>query len=151
MLRRAAPEDATLIEALWRAPQNTPWIQPPEDGEIEEAIAAGHAFLWDVTGQTLGFATVMTWVPRVFGIAALATSQPGVGNPFLRAVLAQVFGPLEAHRIGFDVTVDNARALQLYERLGFQREGHIRECWHRPQGEWVDCYLMGLLQREWRP
>ena len=39
----------------------------------------------------------------------------------------------------------------LLERLGFQREGHIRECWKRPGGDWVDCYLLGLLAREWKP
>jgi RimJ/RimL family protein N-acetyltransferase len=43
------------------------------------------------------------------------------------------------------------RALRLYESLGFQREGLIRECWRRPDGAWVDCFLLGLLQREWRP
>ncbi len=151
MLRAAMPDEADLIDRLWRAPENAPWIQPPEDGEIDEAIAQGHAFLWDVMGKPVGFAAVMTWVPQVFGIAALVATQPGIGGPLLRAVLAQVFGPLGAHRIGFDVTVDNTRALRLYERLGFQREGHIRECWLRPQGDWVDCYLMGLLRREWRP
>ena len=80
-----------------------------------------------------------------------ATARPGQGEPLLRAVLARVFGQLRGHRIGFDVTVDNERALRLYERLGFQREGHIRECWKRPDGNWVDCYLMGLLAREWKP
>lgn len=151
MLRRATPRDEALITAQWLRPQNAPWIQPPEEGEISEAIDEGHAFLWEVEGTPLGFATVMTWVPQVFGISALATLRPGQGEPLLRAVLARVFGPMRAHRIGFDVTVDNDRALKLYDRLGFRREGHIRECWKRPQGDWVDCYLMGLLQREWQP
>ncbi len=66
-------------------------------------------------------------------------------------MLATVFGPRGGHRIGFDVTVDNTRALRLYDRLGFRREGHIRECWLRPDGQWVDCLLLGLLAREWRP
>ena len=151
MLRRATSLEEALISALWLRPQNAPWIEPPEDGAIAEAIAAGHAFLWEVDGEVAGFATAMTWVPQVFGLSALATTRPGQGEPFLRAVLAQVFGPLRGPRIGFDVTVDNARALRLYDRLGFQYEGRIRECWKRPQGDWVDCHLMGLLQREWRP
>ena len=92
----------------------------------------------------------VAWVPQVYGLSALVSTQAGQGEPLLRAVLARVFGPLQGHRIGFDVTVDNARALRLYERLGFQREGHIRECWKRPGGDWVDCYLMGLLAREWQ-
>lgn len=151
MLRRATARDHHLIETLWLAPANAQWIEPPEDGEIGGAIEEGNAFLWEIEGKPAGFATILSWVPQVYGLAALATTVPGQGEPLLRAVLARVFGPLKGHRIGFDVTVDNARALRLYEKLGFQREGHIRECWKRPQGDWVDCYLMGLLAREWRP
>lgn len=151
MLRAALPGEAGLIEALWSAPQNAMWIEPPEPGEVAEAIAAGNAFLWESAGEVTGFATIMTWVPQVWGLSALSISRPGCGEPLLRAVLAKVFGARGGHRIGFDVTADNARALRLYERLGFRREGLIRECWLRPDGQWADCLLMGLLAREWQP
>ncbi len=64
MLRQAGPDDAALIAALWTAPQNALWIEPPEAGEIDSAIADDNAFLWEVGGQVAGFATLMTWVPR---------------------------------------------------------------------------------------
>ena len=150
MLRQARPADLPLIDALWRAPENTLWIEPPDPGEIAGSIAAGLSFLWEQPGQVPGFAVMMTWVPRVMGLSAIACP-PGQGKPLLGALLAHVFGPLGAHRIGCDVTADNARAIRLYERLGFQREGQIRECWQRPDGAWVDCYLYGLLAREWTP
>lgn len=151
MLRRAGPGDHDLIAGLWSAPSNAQWIEPPEPGEIADAIGGGLAFLWDGPQGVTGFATLITWVPRVFGLSALVSTQPGTGEALLRAVLAEVFGPLDGHRIGFDVTSDNARALRLYDRLGFQKEGLIRECWLRPDGSWADCYLLGLLKREWRP
>ena len=154
MLQQARPSDLPLIEALWRAPANARWIEPPEDGEIEASLAAGLAFLWQAPGadpgQARGMAVLMTWVPRVLGLSVLACP-PGQGRPFLGAILAQVFGPLNAHRIGLDVTTDNTRAIRLYEHLGFQREGHVRECWQRPAGDWVDCFLYGLLAKEWTP
>ncbi len=160
MLRQARLSDLPLIDALWRAPENTLWIEPPEAGEIETSVAQGLAFLWESQGQPPGFAVLMTWVPRVMGLVAIACP-PGQGKAFLRALLAQVFGPaslggLNAHRIGFDVTADNARAIRLYESFGFTREGHIRECWQRPDlpdraGDWADCYLYGLLAKEWTP
>lgn len=148
MLRQARPADLPLLDGLWRAPQNARWIEPPDQGEIEAAIDAGLAFLWEPGAAVQGFAVAMTWVPRVYGLSAIACD-PGQGRPLLTAVLAQVFGPLNGHRIGFDVTTDNARAIRLYETMGFQREGHIRECWQRPAGDWADCYLYGLLAREW--
>ena len=150
MLRQARTPDLPLIDALWRAPDNARWIEPPDEGEIEASVAAGLSFLWEAPDQPAGFAVLMTWVPRVMGLSAIACP-PGQGTPFLRALLGQVFGPLNAHRIGFDVTADNARAIRLYERLGFQREGLIRECWQRPDGDWADCALYGLLARDWQP
>jgi RimJ/RimL family protein N-acetyltransferase len=151
MLRRAGPEDTALINALWRAPQNAMWIEPPEGDEVADAVEQGNVYLWDTAGQVTGFAALLTWVPQVYGLSALCVTRPGTGEPLLRALLDEVFTVRGGHRIGFDVTVDNARALRLYDKLGFQREGHIRECWLRPDGRWVDCLLMGLLKREWTP
>lgn len=148
MLRQARPSDLPLIDALWRATENAVWIEPPDEGEIEAAIEAGLAFVWQAPGQSPGMAVLMTWVPRVMGLSAI-TCPKGQGKPFFSALLNHVFGPLNAHRIGFDVTADNARAIRLYESFGFLREGHIRECWQRPAGDWVDCYLYGLLAKEW--
>ncbi len=151
MLQPAGPGDHDLIARLWQAPEQARWIEPPDEGEIAAAISRGHAFLWHpATGGIAGFAVIMTWVPRVYGLAALVSTVRGQGAPLLRALLAQVFGPLGAHRIGLDVTADNARAIALYERLGFRHEGLIRECWQRPAGDWVDCCLMGMLAREAR-
>lgn len=150
MLRQARPSDLPLIDALWRAPENAPWIEPPDEGEIQAAIDEGFAFLWEQANQPPGMAVLMTWVPRVMGLSAI-TCPPGQGKPFFRALLTHVFGDLNAHRIGFDVTADNTRAIRLYESFGFTREGRIRECWQRPAGDWVDCYLYGLLAKEWTP
>ena len=151
MLRRATLDDVARIEAMWSAPQNAPWIQPPDEGEVAASVAAGFAFVWETEGRTTGFVVLMTWVPEVFGLSAIVAERPGDGRRLLSAVLRIVFTELKAHRIGFDVTADNTRAIRLYESLGFRREGHIRECWRRPDGLFVDCLLMGLLAREWTP
>jgi RimJ/RimL family protein N-acetyltransferase len=148
ILAQACDED--LITRMWRAPSTVNWIEPPERGEISTAIDAGLGFLWQKDGAAIGCAVVMTWVPRVFGISAIVTTQPGQGAPFLRALLAHLFGPLNGHRLGLDVTADNARAIALYEACGFAHEGRVRECWQRPDGVWVDCLLMGILAKEWQ-
>jgi len=150
MLRRAEAGDAGLIDRLWQAPANAHWIEPPDEGEIAASIDAGLSFLWEVDGTPAGFAVMMAWVPRVYGLSAIATHQRGQGAPFMRALLAHVFTELDGHRIGFDVTANNARALALYAASGFVPEGRVRECWQRPDGAWVDCLLLGLLAREWQ-
>ena len=148
MLRRARPDESDLIARLWTDPENANWIEPPEDGEIDAAISDGLAFLWEREAQVQGFAVLMLWVPRVHGLSAIACAK-GQGEPFLRALLDEVFGPLQAHRLGFDVTADNHRAIALYHRLGFVTEGRVRECWQRADGAFVDCLLLGMLAREW--
>ena len=151
MLVQATPADHDLIARMWLAPTTTHWIEPPDDGEIAHAIDAGFAFLWQQDRQAIGFAVLMTWVPRVMGLSAFVSTLPGQGQPFLHAVLGHIFGPLNAHRVGLDCTTVNARAIRLYENAGFQHEGRVRECWQRPDTHWTDCDLYGLLAREWRP
>lgn len=43
----------------------------------------------------------------------------------------------------------NERAIALYEKLGFQREGIYREFLQR-HGKRFDMYLYGILRREWQ-
>ena len=55
---------------------------------------------------------------------------------------------MNLHRVQLTVFAYNERALALYERLGFQREGVYREFIQR-DGVRYDMYLYGLLRREW--
>jgi RimJ/RimL family protein N-acetyltransferase len=38
----------------------------------------------------------------------------------------------------------------VYEKLGFVREGRLRQDHYR-EGRYVDVLVMGLLREEWRP
>jgi RimJ/RimL family protein N-acetyltransferase len=48
-----------------------------------------------------------------------------------------------------DIDPDNGPSVALVERLGFVREGHLRERWW-PYGQPLDSLIYGLLAREWR-
>jgi RimJ/RimL family protein N-acetyltransferase len=148
-LRVAGPDDAGFVRDLWTAAPNADFLDPPQDGSIEDALADGTLFIWDVAGEPAGFALLVEWVEDVFGLMAFATTRPGIGRPFLVALLNHLFHDLSAHRVGLDVTADNARALRFFQAAGFVREGVWREGWRRPRGDWVDCVFMGLLDREW--
>jgi ribosomal protein S18 acetylase RimI-like enzyme len=150
MLRPARPQDAPQIAALWQAGCNRPWLDPPEEGEIAQAIDNGLAFLWQPHAEPLGFACLFRWVPLNYSLRAMAVTAPGQGRLLLDAVLAHVFATVGAHRLGLDVTSDNTRAIALYRAAGFAQEGTVRECWQREDGGFVDCHLFGLLRREWQ-
>ncbi len=152
MLRAATAQDAAFVRALWTAPDAARFIVAPDEDEIETKTAAGDLLIWTAAGQPAGFVTVTQWLPRVWSLPAVAVQHPraGTGLAMMQAVLDELFDVRNAHRVGLDVTVDNAGALSLFRRLGFVTEGVWRECWRRPDGAWVDCVFLALLKHEWR-
>jgi RimJ/RimL family protein N-acetyltransferase len=74
----------------------------------------------------------------------------GLGTAVTRAVVSYGFAELNLHRIELDVLATNARAIHLYERLGFRREGTLRDAQFRG-GVYIDLVLMAILEREWAP
>lgn len=58
------------------------------------------------------------------------------------------FRELNLHRLQLITISYNERAINLYEKLGFKREGVYREAVFR-DGKRYDMYLYGILDREW--
>ncbi|MEA3334681.1 MAG: GNAT family protein [Chloroflexota bacterium] len=73
----------------------------------------------------------------------------GYGREALALILRFAFQELNLHRIGITVFSYNQRAIALYESLGFQKEGAMREFVHR-DGQRHDMLVYGLLRHEWR-
>ena len=73
----------------------------------------------------------------------------GYGTEALHLALQYAFDELNLHRITLTVIAYNERAIALYERVGFQREGVFREFGQR-DGRWYDMYLYGMLRPEWK-
>jgi RimJ/RimL family protein N-acetyltransferase len=72
----------------------------------------------------------------------------GLMSEALGALVAHAFGPLDLTRLEADVDPRNAPSIRIVEKLGFVREGLLRERW-RVGGEVQDSLLLGLLRREW--
>lgn len=72
----------------------------------------------------------------------------GYMNEALPAVLKFAFAVLELNRIEADVDPRNTASIKTVERLGFQREGYLRERW-QVAGEIQDALYFGLLRRDW--
>ena len=77
---------------------------------------------------------------------------PFWGNGFmgeaLGVLLSHAFNGLRIHRMEADVDPRNAASIKTLERLGFQREGLLRERW-LVGGETQDSLLYGLLRTDW--
>jgi len=65
----------------------------------------------------------------------------------LRSVLEWLFYELNIHRVTLGTYVTNKRAIKFFEKLGFRREGVIREA-HFIDGKYHDIISFGLLKQE---
>jgi RimJ/RimL family protein N-acetyltransferase len=83
----------------------------------------------------LGFALGQAWWGQ--GLAAEA----------IALAIGHAFGAMGLARIEADVDPRNAASLRALERMGFRREGYLRER-YRVNGEVQDSVLLGLLRRE---
>jgi len=62
--------------------------------------------------------------------------------------LDQAFGPLALDRVDCAAMAGNERAIGVYERMGFRREG-LRRAYVRKGGQRLDVVELGLLASEW--
>ena len=81
---------------------------------------------------------------------AMASAYWGKGymHEALQALLSHAFDVMNLRRLEADVDPRNEGSIRTLERLGFQREGFLRERWH-VNGEIQDAFFYGLLRREW--
>jgi RimJ/RimL family protein N-acetyltransferase len=73
----------------------------------------------------------------------------GFGTEATRLVVEHAFTGLGLNRVWLHVFPDNAPAVRVYEKLGFRREGLLRQH-QRRGGAWLDVLVMAMLRSEWQ-
>jgi RimJ/RimL family protein N-acetyltransferase len=73
--------------------------------------------------------------------------QKGHGTEAIRLMVDYGFSTLNLHRIYLCVHDNNPRAIAAYEKVGFRREGIMRQALFR-SGKYIDLLLMSLLRGE---
>lgn len=83
-----------------------------------------------------------------YGLASAYWSQ-GYMREALTALIGFSFEKLKFRRLEADVDPRNENSLRLLDKLGFTREGLLRERWNVGD-EIQDTAFLGLLAKEWR-
>jgi RimJ/RimL family protein N-acetyltransferase len=109
---------------------------------IEDDALVGTVGLYDIE-----WANRTAWIG--VGIGARENWGKGYGGEAMRLVIGYAFDELNLHRLQLTAIDYNPRALAMYEKLGFAREGAYREFIER-DGARHDLLLYGLLRPEWR-
>ncbi|SFS65833.1 GNAT family N-acetyltransferase [Marininema halotolerans] len=73
----------------------------------------------------------------------------GYGNEAMKLMLDYAFGILNLHRIELNVYAYNDRAIRLYEKLGFKKEGVQRDALFYDH-TYHDSIIMSMLEDEYR-
>jgi RimJ/RimL family protein N-acetyltransferase len=164
-LRRLTPGDLDDLHTIFSDPEVARFLAIPRHRDrvdterflasIDEGFRTGSLYQWGIehAGHLAGTCTLggIDWGNRRAEIGfALGRARWGQGlmPDALRALLAHAFGPLNLHRIEADVDPRNEASLRLLERLGFRREGYLRERYFK-DGEIQDSVLLGLLRADW--
>ena len=144
------------VMRYWSSP---PWSDPAQAAAMLErdAASAGSHYRWGVADPD----------DRVVGTVSLfrddeqsrrmelgyVLGRPAQGRGWateaVGLALDHAFGGIGLHRVEADTDPRNVRSCALLERLGFVREGTLRERWIVAD-EVSDTALYGLLAREWR-
>ncbi len=74
--------------------------------------------------------------------------EKGYGGEALRLLLAFGFGQVNLNRIWLTVNSNNHRAIHVYEKAGFRREGVLRQDRYI-DGHYEDVVLMSILREEY--
>ncbi|QCB94225.1 GNAT family N-acetyltransferase [Cellulomonas shaoxiangyii] len=73
----------------------------------------------------------------------------GYGTEAIELVLGFAFDGLGMHRVELEALSINARAVSLYENIGFRVEGRRRDGYRDGPG-WCDAIVMSMLEDEFR-
>ncbi|MCD6580005.1 GNAT family N-acetyltransferase [bacterium] len=95
----------------------------------------------------------INWVNRraMLGIiiGEIEFQNKGYGKEAMVLMLDYAFSELNLHKIVLEVYDFNKKALSLYKKLGFKREGHFKKHSFK-EGKYMDLTYMGLLEKEWQ-
>lgn len=82
------------------------------------------------------------------GIGEENSRGKGYGKEAIKLLIQFGFEELNFHRIQLNVLEYNKKAINLYEKIGFKKEGVYREYIYR-SGKRYDMYLYGFLREEY--
>jgi len=95
----------------------------------------------------------INWIHRTAQLGMLIGEKDchgkGYATQALELMLEHVFTTLNLRKINLRVIVENYAAVRLYEKMGFQIEGLMKEQdFHN--GKYCDAYMMALLKKDFK-
>lgn len=160
VIRRTQPSDAEALATIFSGPlaiAGTMQLPYPSVEAWREKLnnrpEGMTSLLAEVDGEVVGSASLHTYPARIrrrhAGSIGMAVRDDwhsqGVGTALMAAIVDIADNWYNLHRLELEVYVDNAPALRLYQKFGFEIEGTMRDYAFR-DGRYVDTHVMGRLR-----
>ena len=148
-LRPAADADAPALLAILDQPDVAEWWRRDEWERLDGSGAVTFTIVLD--GAVVGCIQYSEETdPDYFSAAvdvfvSAAVHGRGVGSDAMRTLLAWLIDVRGHHRLTVDPAAANARAIHVYQKLGFRPVGVLREYERVADGSRRDALLMELL------
>jgi len=167
-LRKLVQSDTTALFGMFSHPEVMRYWSRPAMTEMTQAEALFQQVQTDYeTGSSLAMAIERRSDNIFVGNCTLhhfhdasrraeigyALARPFWGQGYmheaLQSLVTYAFEQLDLNRLEADIDPRNASSARSLDRLGFRKEGHLRERWI-VNGEVSDTGYYGLLRSDWR-
>ena len=154
VIRHAEPRDAEPLRMLMAHPEvyhDTLQIPYPSMEAWQEKLQPRpHTFIWwrhwTSRSPDICLSMLSRALGAAFGMAVAAGHQGcGIGSALMREMIDLCDNWLRVERIELTVFADNAPAIAVYKKYGFEIEGTGRRYALR-NGEYVDAYYMARMK-----
>ena len=160
MVRPATPADFNFIHTLYFHPLTNPWLlyemsdAPDFPAIFADLQAKNLLYIFETEGIPRGMFKLIPLAYRTSHIAYLGgvAIHPdyfggGYGTQRLQEII-QLGKNLGLRRIELSTATINEKAIRLYEKTGFQKEGVLRDfCWLKSENRYIDEVMMAYLFR----
>jgi aminoglycoside 6'-N-acetyltransferase len=151
-LRRTVDADVPALLRILQEPKVAAWWRRDEWERLDETDAV--TFSVFLEGAVVGCIQYCEendpdyWSAAVDIFVSAAAQGRGAGPDAMRTLIAWLVDARGHHRLTVDPAAANARAVHVYEKLGFRAVGVLRRYERATGGEWRDALLMELLAEE---
>jgi RimJ/RimL family protein N-acetyltransferase len=164
-LRPLEREDAQQCVAWFNNPEITRWLlmyRPinlrAEEEFIDKALQSEHDLVLGIVVQNNDRLIGGTGLHQIdfknrhagFGISIGEKEEwdKGYGTEATRLMVRHAFETLNLNRVWLHVYEYNQRGIRTYEKVGFQKEGILRQDTYG-EGRYWDTIVMAILREEW--
>jgi len=158
MIRKATPNDFDFIYKLYMHPQVNPYLlYEPMDAIafkpiFDELLAKQIKYIFEQNGDSIGMCKLLPYTYRashIVYLGGLAIDPSHAGKGYGLIMMEEIKSYIKAQgflRVELSVATSNEKAIRLYEKAGFEKEGLLKKyTFLKSEQKFLDEVLMAWL------